>query len=453
MSELRLSARLYVAALALAALGLTLFGLTLTNAPSVGRVVLALAFLGLAVAANLFPLHLGFRSKLTLDTAVIFAAVLLFPPGVAMLIAGVGSLIGDAIRRRDWDEALFNGSQLALQAGAGGLVLAGVDWDFGELSLDRPQLLLAIVAAAGAMHLVNTLLVAIIVGLQSGQSPLSVWYQSTASFDRFEHLSQLSQLALGLLAAALADSHPWALPLLVLPACTVYRQLEHHIQLREEAMDAVVQSLADVVDLRDPYTAHHSRRVAELARKLAQELGLTPDEVELVERAARVHDVGKVVVDMSVLSSQEELREEEWERLRRHPLTGEQILSRCPQFSLAAGYVRHHHERVDGKGYPDGLRGERIPLGARIIAVADAFDAMASARPYRLGLPLEAVLAELRRGRGRQWDGRVVDVLLRLVEEGRISLPGAGEPVGSGRDAPAMSPAEAGGTDRPCLIG
>jgi HD-GYP domain-containing protein (c-di-GMP phosphodiesterase class II) len=149
-------------------------------------------------------------------------------------------------------------------------------------------------------------------------------------------------------------------------------------------------------------------------------LDLAPDEVDLIERAARVHDVGKVVIDQVVLTKEGRLSDEEWEQLKQHPVTGVEILSRFPEFRLATSFVRHHHESMDGRGYPDGLRGERIPLGARIIAVADSFDAMASARPYRGALAPEIVVSEFRTKRGVQWDAAVVDALLQLVDEERI---------------------------------
>ncbi len=388
------------------------------GALEVERLPLALLMTGLLTAAMMFPLHLGYKTKFALDTAVIFAAILIFEPGTAMLIAASGMLLASAVHREPWDQTIFNASQAALQAGVGGLILAVGGWDSSNLSLDRPERWLLILVAAGAMHVVNTLSVATIIGLQSGQPPLLIWRRSVG-IDSVEHLSQL---VLGLLTAVVADSHPWALPLLLVPALAVYRSTERNLLLRTQTLDAV-EALADLVDMRDPYTADHSARVACYAREIATALALSPDDVALVERAARVHDVGKVVVDIDVLTKEGRLTADEWEQLRRHPATGAMILSRFPHFAVATAFVRHHHERWDGKGYPDGLQGTRIPLGARIIAVADAFDAMAIARPYRPALPLETVLEEFRRGRDLQWDGRVVDVLLDLLQNGRIVAP------------------------------
>jgi HD-GYP domain-containing protein (c-di-GMP phosphodiesterase class II) len=142
-----------------------------------------------------------------------------------------------------------------------------------------------------------------------------------------------------------------------------------------------------------------------------------------VERAARVHDIGKVLIDNGIIGKVGPLDDAEWEEFKRHPVTGAEILSQFPQFALATRYVRHHHERMDGQGYPDRLSGEQIPFGARIIAVADSFDAMTSNRAYRAALPAETVLAEFQRQRGTQWDDRVVTVLLELIEKEQIVIP------------------------------
>nr|MDQ3328398.1 HD-GYP domain-containing protein [Chloroflexota bacterium] len=422
MKRLRPAARLYILVVVVAALISTLRLLVATDPLTPNNAALALVFGVLVATVNLFPLSFAYKRRMSLDSAVIFAAVLLFDPGIAILIAGLGCFAGDAIssRLRAWSpEMVFNASQTALQAGAGALVLILAGWDHTQLVHEQglPRLLMTIVAAF-IMYMVNTMLVAGVIGLQSGQAPFSVWRQSTDLI----HGEQLSEFALGLLAAVVLGRHPWALPLLIFPAIAVYHSLERHVQLRRNTI-AAVESMADIIDIRDPYTANHSRRVAEYSRELATALGLGPDEIDLVETAARVHDVGKTVVDVSVLTKQGKLTNEEWHQLRQHPITGAQILSRFPQFSHATTFVRHHHERIDGLGYPDGLKGDQIPLGARIIAVADAFDAMSCARPYRSALANSVVLTELRQHRGTQWDAHIVDTLMALVERERILVP------------------------------
>lgn len=153
----------------------------------------------------------------------------------------------------------------------------------------------------------------------------------------------------------------------------------------------------------------HSVEVARLARLTALRLGVSHQEVDRIELAALLHDVGKATVHDSLLSKPGALNAEEWEIMRRHTLVGERIVRGSATLAHAAGLVRSSHEHVDGSGYPDGLEGEAIPLGARIISVCDAFDAMISDCPYRAAVPRLLALAELRRSAGSQFDRRVVE--------------------------------------------
>jgi HD-GYP domain-containing protein (c-di-GMP phosphodiesterase class II) len=229
----------------------------------------------------------------------------------------------------------------------------------------------------------------------------------------------VGQFAVGLFAAMVAVEHPWAVLLFSVPAYIIRTSLKRQHDLRVRSIHAV-ESLADLVDLRDPYTAEHSRRVAEIAREIATEMGLDYEEVDLIARAGRVHDLGKTFIDISLLTKPGRLTEEEWSIFEEHPVDGVKILDLFPDFADGRVLVRAHHERIDGQGYPDGLRGSDIPLGARILAVADGFDAMASARPYREALARDVVLSELKRGRGSQWDEEVIDVLLTLIDRRRV---------------------------------
>jgi HD-GYP domain-containing protein (c-di-GMP phosphodiesterase class II) len=420
---LRPLAKVYIAALLLAAIVVIIPGVRAAFDLSSQQLALVAAFAGLMSLAAYFDLDFGYKQKMTLDTAVIFAAALLFEPGDAALIIGIGGLLSQLFRRDRLVEIVFNIAQTMLQAAAGSAVLGLVGWQRDPLRFDQPEQVALIPVAAGAIYLVNSAAVALMVALQTRLAFWDVWRQSM----QFSVVEDLSQFFLGLLAAAMVDAHAWSLPLFLLPAAAVYSSLKRQVRLRQQTIDAV-EALADVIDLRDPYTANHSRRVAVYARELAIELDLSPDTVELVERAARVHDIGKMVVDQVVLTKEAQLSDEEWAQLRQHPEIGAKVLSRFPEFSLATRWVRHHHESPDGSGYPDGLAGEAIPLGARIIAVADTFDAMASARPYRPAMPEDVVLAELRRKRGTQLDARVVDVLLGLIDAGRLAMPGARGP-------------------------
>lgn len=146
-------------------------------------------------------------------------------------------------------------------------------------------------------------------------------------------------------------------------------------------------------------------------------MGIGGEDLETIWLAARVHDVGKIGIRGHILLKADALTEEEWREMRTHPEIGASLTGRLPEFRRGRDLIRHHHERFDGRGYPDGLLGEEIPLGARIISAADAFDALTSSRPYRPGTFPEFAVAEIRRCAGAQFDPRVAAVLCRLVEE------------------------------------
>jgi diguanylate cyclase (GGDEF)-like protein len=181
---------------------------------------------------------------------------------------------------------------------------------------------------------------------------------------------------------------------------------------------SAVYALVSVVEARDPYVYGHSRKVNTYAVALAEALGLSPDEVSRVSTAARLHDIGKIGIPDEVLNKKAKLSRENWETIKAHPRLGTNIVSNIPQLIGCADTILHHHERWDGGGYPEGLKGEQIPLESRILAIADSFEAMSSARPYRPALSREDVLEELRKGAGSQFDPNLVEVFIEIVETG-----------------------------------
>lgn len=183
---------------------------------------------------------------------------------------------------------------------------------------------------------------------------------------------------------------------------------------RKCCSDARLEELNSSVGLYDPTTALHSSRVAELAKAVLEELGLPSAEQRIGFLAAQVHDIGKSAISGDVLLKPGPLTDEEWELMRAHPGIGADILEQQGFCSDVVRIVRHHHERWDGAGYPAGLVGHQIPLGARVLAVVDGFDAMTNDRPYRSAMRLQDAVYSLRAGSGTQWDPEVVEAFLRL---------------------------------------
>jgi putative nucleotidyltransferase with HDIG domain len=175
----------------------------------------------------------------------------------------------------------------------------------------------------------------------------------------------------------------------------------------------IIVALAIAIDAKDPYTRGHSVRVARYAAATAEELGLESQEIETILYAGLLHDIGKIGVSELILHKPTVLNVAEWEAIRDHPVTGAKILEPIPSLRKVIPMVRHHHEHYDGTGYPQGISGDKIPLGARILAVADAFEAMTSHRPYRRAIYPAQAADILKKGMGKQWDADVLRAFLR----------------------------------------
>jgi putative nucleotidyltransferase with HDIG domain len=189
-----------------------------------------------------------------------------------------------------------------------------------------------------------------------------------------------------------------------------YRRLQH----------AIFQSLlglANALEAKDPYTRGHSERVGALARRMALSAGMPPAAAALVAQAGLLHDLGKIAVPEGVLRKPGALTAEEWAVMRRHPIVGAQIVAPLEFFAEGAVILRHHHERQDGSGYPDGLRGDLVPVGARIVAIADVYDALTSDRPYRARLSRAEAVGRLEEQAGRTLDPSLTALCIRLTDD------------------------------------
>jgi putative nucleotidyltransferase with HDIG domain len=349
--------------------------------------------------------------------------VLLFSPAIAVALVGLSRILGDGsmclrrnpvtgTRRRAPIDIVFNTSQLMIATGGAAVVYHGLI----SPAVLGPGLIGQLASAGLAacdMYVISTALVVVAAGMRTGRSPYQIWAEAAGADVKMSSATYV----LGYLLAVVVTGRPWLAVVMLIPMAGLQLALNWSVQLREQTVSAV-ESMADLVDHRDPYTFQHSQSVADHAVRTAKKLGLPGLEVELIRLAARVHDLGKIAVPDEVLHKHGRLTDAEFALMKKHPETGADILAKFPQYKRGRELVLGHHERIDGRGYPRGLSGSAIPLGARIIAVADAWDAMTSDRPYRTALDPEVALGELLRGRSTQWDAEVVDAFA-------LTLPGA----------------------------
>ncbi len=368
----------------------------------------------LAWVAQRYPVHLGPKLKVTVEDGATFAGALVLPPLVAMVVAGGSNVL--AVRfngRMPLYNRLFNASASLLSTGAAAYAFHVLRVD--ARVADSP---LAVAVAAVVGYLVRTEIVDAAVALQLRRPLFAAWW-----LDHRRYIAQLASLyALGTLAAMTAQGNPWGFALFAAPVALIFTSFRETIRLRSQTRAAILR-LADLIDARDAYTYGHSQRVSQYAERLARRLRMQPAQVELVREAARLHDVGKMSTEDRALQKPGPLTQEETAEMRRHAESGYEFLKQLPEFWEGAELVRMHHERYDGMGYPRGLGGDMLPQEASIIAVADAWDAMMSDRPYRGALGFERARFELLRFSGTQWDPMVVEAFLAMLAEDRAAHP------------------------------
>jgi diguanylate cyclase (GGDEF)-like protein/putative nucleotidyltransferase with HDIG domain len=369
------------------------------------------------------------------------AGAAMFGPRAALPLAFTIVAVEWSARRDDWYYALFNIGALSLAS-----LAAAAVFSVGLIPEDGSPWKAPVVAGAGLVaggmyFVVNTALISLAMALEGHDRWSGVWRE------RFSWLLP-HYVVFGLVGGAIALAYAaiglyglgvFVLPLLLMrktmaaylghtekstkklrkAAETIRTQnvsLEQANRLLKERSTAAMESLSATVDARDAYTAGHSRRVQQLALAIGRELGLSQAELDLLGHAALFHDIGKLAIPDAILLKPASLTVDEWALMQRHADEGARIIDRLGFLNDAVPAIRHHHERFDGTGYPEGLAGEDIPLGARIIHVADALDSMLTTRIYRAARPAEEALEELRRGSGAQFCPRCVSALERLLQ-------------------------------------
>jgi putative nucleotidyltransferase with HDIG domain len=377
-----------------------------------------------------FPLHISVSVKVSVAAAVWFATALLMPALQAAALVGATLAVNVALsalrRARATREKpplgtialslLFNAGQVYFSVLAAGVVLslAGVS-AYARLT---PEHAVVLAGAAVAMYMTNLLLVSAAVALATSRNVLSVLRNS--------HKLVLVQFAclyfVGAAAAFAAVGLPWMLVLSLAGALLIYRSQLHRIELKHESVRAM-ERMADEVDRRDPYTYQHSQRVAQYSRAIARKLGLGLSEIELIELAAKVHDIGKIRIPDSILLKAGKLTDAERRVMETHSRLGFEILRPFSEYAKVLDLVLTHHERYDGLGYPNGTVGRRQLLIAQVIPVADSFDAMTSNRAYRPAKSWDGAREELRRGAGSQWNPKVVEAALAALQQEESSAP------------------------------
>jgi putative nucleotidyltransferase with HDIG domain len=422
--------RAYVAAVGLG--GTILFALSAGRLARSGISVELAVFAALTIVSGRFTLKIpSINSTLSVSEMFGFTCVLLFGPEAAAVTLALDSLVLGWRRRMTREQVLFNFGNLTLAVWISGALFFAVAGVPPLLGSNAPPggLLLPLALLATSYFVLNSGLTALAIALDAREHPLKVWR------DHFLWLAPSyaagASVAL-LLVVALHQVHYTAIalipPLLFISYLTLrssFGRLEDakgHVEKLNRLYFSTVETLATAIDAKDEVTHSHIRRVQSGAMALAREMGVTdPQTLQAIEAAALLHDTGKIAVPEHILNKPGKLTPAEFEKMKLHAPIGAEILASIEFPYPVVPIVRHHHENWDGTGYPDGLRGAAIPIGARILSVVDCFDALTSDRPYRRRMSDEDALRIVKERRGVMYDPQVVDTFVASYQ--RIMPP------------------------------
>ncbi|HVP55171.1 MAG TPA: HD domain-containing phosphohydrolase [Candidatus Eisenbacteria bacterium] len=400
--------------------GATALAIEVARDPWLASGRFAFYLLAAVVASGLKVELPGINGTLSVNLIVNLIAVVELSPGEALAV-GCISAVCQSLWRKHHIEAVhvvFNLAQMVLSIEVSQLVF------HYSARLLGPHLPLRLLATSSAYFLVNTLLVAAVIALTEKRHFGQTWRE-------FYLWSFSNYLVGGVLACFIAWSNMrlgWQASAMMVPVgYLIYRSYrlyltklaneKKHVEQMAALHLRTIEALALAIDAKDHTTHDHLQRVRIFAVEVGKEMGLSNEEQEALRAAALLHDIGKLAVPEHIINKPGRLTPEEFEKMKIHPIVGGEILERVNFPYPVVPIVRSHHERWDGKGYPDGLQGEEIPIGARILAAVDCLDALASDRQYRRGIPLNEAMEEIARGAGTQFDARVVRVLQERYEE------------------------------------
>lgn len=368
----------------------------------------------ITAAAVALPVSLPGGVIVNMSTAPLLATAFdssLAQPFAVCWVAILGTIEPRDLRRRiPWYGSIYNKFNYMLAAYAAWLTISAL----GPLVRDDPLLIVLEIALAGAAFMaVNNTLSVLVASARTGAPVRRVFTVSLRNVG----VGLVSQVPLGWLMAEIAiEVGEWATLLFIVPLLLARYSFTKYTELRDLFYGSV-SALSQAIDAKDGFTRGHADRVSRIAGAIAREIGVSEREIEQIELAALLHDIGKIGVEDRILMKPSRLEPDETALMRRHPIYGASILEPSAALRPLVRMVLHHHENYDGSGYPEGLKGEDIPLGSRVIIVADAYEAMTSDRIYRKAIGHEKAMEQLNKYKGIQFDPGIVRALDQLLQK------------------------------------
>lgn len=358
-----------------------------------------------------FPSSKTGTAEVSVSLALDFAVAFLFTPFNAVLIAFIASALGDSLSKKQWFKTLFNASMISFTVGLTSLIFQ----KFFKTGLPFASAYNMITILIGMFFyfMINSSIIYFLLSTIQNKSFFIFWEENIEQM-----LTEIMSLfPLGVIVIYFFTYNP-LLNLFILPTFVAVRTaLKRRVQIMEETKNALF-AIADVVDARIPDTMNHTRRVAKISEDICNSLNLPTNIANEIVLAASLHDIGKITIPDSILNKIGDLSKEEVNIIKSHSEEGEKIASKLSLFRNGAKIIRHHHERYDGTGYPDGIKGDGIPIGSRIICIADSFDTMITPRTYKSRTKtINEALEEIRINKGTQFDPHISDTFIEMIKK------------------------------------
>ena len=369
--------------------------------------------------ADNFSVPLPKTGFVSVNFGISLAALIIFGPATAIIVTFISSIsVRDILKKEPYYKHIFNCGQYLISISISSWIFEiFFDRDSGNVFIAKNIGL--IFMAALIFFVLNTFLTASVISLSKKIKIINVWIFNFAWLLPFHIFLVVMSIAISFLYKLYG---PFTLMLTMMPL--IIAQYTYMLRTNErKALLNSIMHIVKIVEAKDIYTAGHSVRVAEYSEKIARKARLNEYDIEMLKNLANLHDIGKIQVDLSVLNKADVLSSEDWNEIKKHPIVGYEIVKEITFLKDNANAVLYHHEREDGMGYPFGIDGKQIPYFAKIISIADSYDAMTTDRPYRKALTPSEAMLEIKKNRSRQFDSNLCDKMIEVLnEENQIKL-------------------------------
>lgn len=376
--------------------------------------ILGVVLFGVLIfAADNLSAPLPKTGSVSVNFGISLASLIIFGPSTAIIVTFISVFnIREIVKRVPYYRHMFNAGQYLISMGIASLIF-GIIYNQNGIDFFSAKNIGSILVAAYIFFFLNTILTAAAISISERINFTNVWIFNFAWLMPF-------QLFLAAMAIAISFLYklygPFTLLFTSLPLIVAQYTYLLRIKERRALLNSILQ-IVKIVEAKDPYTAGHSVRVAEYSKNIARKLKLNEYDIELLVNLANLHDLGKIQVDLSVLNKPGSFNKEDWNEMKKHPLVGYNIVNEITFLKSHATAILHHHERMDGKGYPYGIKDDEISLFARILSVTDSYDAMTTDRPYRSALTDDEAISELKNNSGTQFDQKIAETMIEILEK------------------------------------